>query len=318
MTGESAGPVAPRRDVAAMTRATFWLALAALSFVGLATCVRMLSDTMNTLEVAFLRSLVAMLFFLPVLAGPRGRQSLKTSRFRLMSVRAILNYLAMLGYFYAIAFIPIADAIAIQFVIPLFALVCAALFLGETVGSRRWGATAVGFVGALIVVRPGIIEVGVPTLSVLVSAMLYAVTWTLLKVLTRTESSTVIVFQMNLVMVIVAAIPAALVWVTPTWADLPVILLLGFCGSAAHFCQARGFSAVDASVAAPFDFLRLPMAAVVGFVLFGELSDVWTWVGAVIIFAATTYISHRETVLERQRRAAAVSVGTGPEPPKGG
>jgi drug/metabolite transporter (DMT)-like permease len=137
-------------------------------------------------------------------------------------------------------------------------------------------------------------------LAVLSSA-LYAGAWSSVKILTRTDSAAITVFWMNALMVPLTAIPAAFLWVTPGWADLPALLVMALSGWAAHFCQARAFERSDASAVMPFDFLRLPLGALLGFFLFAEFIDVWSWTGAVIIFLAGYYITRREALLEKRR-----------------
>ena len=162
----------------------------------------------------------------------------------------------------------------------MFCTLAAGLVLRERVDGGRWTATAVGFLGALAIVRPGMESVSLPMLAVLLSCAFYAGAWTSVKFLTTTEPASVIVFYMNLMMLPLTLIPSLFVWVTPGWEDLPVLLVMGISGWTEHFCQARAFAAADASAVMPFDFLRLPFTAGLGWLLFAEVMDVWTWIGA--------------------------------------
>ena len=168
--------------------------------------------------------------------------------------------------------------------------------LREKVGIHRWGATLAGFGGALVIIRPGVTDVSLPILLVVLSSALYAGAWSSVKILTRTDSAAVTVFWMNLLMLPLTAIPMVFVWVTPGPEDLLPIVVMALSGWAAHFCQARAFEAADASAVMPFDFLRLPLGALFGYLLFAELIDGWTWAGAVVIFLAGYYITRRESL----------------------
>jgi drug/metabolite transporter (DMT)-like permease len=282
----------------AVARAAFWMVLADAGFVGMMICVRYLSHDLDTFEIVFLRSAVAICVVLPSALTRAQRERLRTRRFGFIALRGAIVYAAMLGYFYAIVRIPLADAVSLQFLIPLFTLVGAAIFLGEAVGARRWAATAIGFLGALVILRPGVAEVGLPALAVLFSAALYAQNWLMIKTLTRTDSPKAIVFYVNVVVLPIALVPALFTWTWPDWSLAPLIVATGLSGWCAQMCQARGFAAADASVVAVFDFLRLPMTAALGWFLFGEGVDLWTWAGAIVIFAAATYITRRESRLE--------------------
>ena len=161
-------------------------------------------------------------------------------------------------------------------------------------GPHRWIATALGFVGALIIIRPGFIPIGAGTIAVVVSAMFYASSQTATKSLSRTDTPNAILLYMSLIFIPLSAIPAAFVWVTPAWEDTIPIILLGVFGYLAHACIIRSFATADASYVMPFDFLRLPIAAAFGFFLYQERPEFWVWVGAAIIFVATYYITWRE------------------------
>jgi drug/metabolite transporter (DMT)-like permease len=293
-----------------IARAAFWMVLADAGFVGMMVCVRYLSFDLHIFEIVFLRSAVAIAVVVPAALTRAQRQGLRTERLGFIALRGAIVYAAMLGYFWAIAHIPLADAVSLQFLIPLFTLVGAAIFLGEKVGVRRAVATAIGFAGALIILRPGFAEVGLPAIAVLVSAALYAQNWLMIKSLTRTDSPKAIVFYINVVVLPIAFLPALFVWSWPAWSLVPLIVATGLSGWCAQMCQARGFASADTSVVAVFDFLRLPMTAALGWFLFEEGVDLWTWTGAIVIFAAATHITRREARLEG---AGAARPATRPE-----
>lgn len=291
------------KRTSSIARAAFWMVLADAGFVAMLLGIRVLSADLTVAEIVFWRSLVASAAVVPTLYSGRQRKSLQTRRFWFFVKRAFIVYGANLAYFYAAVGMVLADAVSLQFVIPLFTLMGAAVFLGETVGARRWNATAVGFAGALVILRPGFAEIGWPAISVLISSALYAQNWLMVKSLTGTDSARAIVFYMNVLIAPLALIGAiAFGWTWPSWSDAPIIIATGVSGWLAQLCQARGFAAADASVVAPFDFLRLPMVAVAAYFMFGEKADIWTWIGAFVIFAAATYITRREARAESKLR----------------
>jgi drug/metabolite transporter (DMT)-like permease len=287
--GNSATPAA-----GSFARGVFWMVLTAISFSVLAVAVRGLSDRFPAVEIVLVRALVGLFLIVPLI-GKFGLGALRTRRLPMHMLRTGFAFIAMLGFFYALANISVADATAFSFLIPLFTTVAAALVLGETVDAPRWLATAIGFLGALVIIRPGFQDISFPAMIAIASAVFYAGAWTSVKILTRTESAAIIVFYMNLFMTPVALAVSLFFWVVPTWDDAPLLLVMALAGWSAHFCQARSFAAADASAVVPFDFLRLPFGALFAWIIFSQPSDIWTWAGAAIIFASGWYISWRET-----------------------
>ncbi len=293
-------------DYSVMLRTGFlasasWAVMAAVSFAVMMTSVRYLGGKFDAFEIVFVRALVGLLMVLP-LVSRSGITALNTKRFPMHLVRTLFALLAMATLYYALVDLPVAEVVALTFLIPLFTTIAAHVVLKEFVGRHRWAATVIGFCGALIILRPGFTEIGTPVLLAVLSSALYAGAWSSVKILTRTDSAAVTVFWMNLLMVPLTAIPTAFNWVTPGREDVLPLLVMAISGWAAHLCQARAFAAGDASAVMPFDFLRLPLAAAMGFLLFAEIVDVWTWVGAMVIFAAGYYTTIRE-IREKRNNA---------------
>lgn len=270
-----------------------WAIAAAVSFAVMMTSVRHLGGRFDAFEIVFVRSLVGLFMVIPLVAGS-GIRALRPTRLPLHVVRTLFALFAMVTLYYALAEIPVADAIALTFLIPLFTTVAAVVVLRERVGLHRWTATLVGFAGALVIIRPGFVALEIPVLLAVLSSVLYAGAWSCVKILTRTDSAVVTVFWMNVLMVPLTAVPAAFAWVDPRPEDVLPLLVMAVSGWAAHVCQARAFAATDTSAVMPFDFLRLPLGALFGFLLFAEIVDAWTWAGAVIIFVAGYYVTLRE------------------------
>jgi drug/metabolite transporter (DMT)-like permease len=287
------GSAAPQSQ---FLRSAFWAILTAVSFAFMMTSVRYMDGKFDAFQIVLFRALIGILLVIPLVTR-FGFRTLKTDKLPLHVVRTLFALFAMATLYYALAEIPVAQAIALTFLIPLFTTIAAGLVLRESVGIHRWGATLVGFAGAMVIIRPGVIEIDLPVMLVVLSSALYAGAWSSVKILTRTDSPAVTVFWLNVMMLPLTAIPAAFLWVAPDWSDaLP--------GWSAHFCQARAFEHSDASAVMPFDFLRLPLGALFGFVLFAEFVDIWTWAGAVIIFVSGYYITLREARRNRAAKAA--------------
>ena len=277
-----------------IVRGPLWMILGGLSLLALALVIRDLQGKYHVLEMILMRSVISFLIILPWALRQEWGE-LKTQRLPLHIFRNGIHYLGNIGWFLGVTWVSLADLQALQFTTPLFTIVLAAIFLRETVGPHRWIATAIGFAGALVIIRPGFIPISAGTVAVVLSALFYASSQTATKSLSRTDSPNAILFYMSLIFIPISAIPAAFVWVTPEWEDAIPIILLGVFGYLAHACIIRSFATADASYVIPFDFLRLPFSAAVGFIWYQEQPEIWVWIGAVIIFVATYYITWRET-----------------------
>jgi drug/metabolite transporter (DMT)-like permease len=283
-------------------RGALWMVLAGFSFTIMLVSVRYLDGRYPSVEVVFFRALAGLVFILPPLFkhGPVG---LRTRRFPMHVSRATFSMFAMIAYYYGVAYVPLADATTYSFIIPLFVTLGAVLLLREKVDAQRWTATIIGFIGVMVVLRPGYAAITVPVLVMLLSVLFYAGAWISMKFLTRTESASVIVFYQNVMIVPLALIPTLFFGTVPTLEDLAVLITVGLTGSYAHYCQARSFGEADASAVMPFDFLRLPFSVVCAWFLFGESTDWWSWAGAIIIFGATYYSTWHETRMARARNS---------------
>ncbi len=278
------------------------MTLAAFFFSLMNTLVRVASDDLPPLEVAFFCNLFASASMLPWVLSS-GFSGLDTSHFRLHLTRAVIGVFAMGFWFTSLAIVPLADAVALNFTMPLFIVAGAATILGEKVGLRRWGATAIGFVGMLVILRPGIAVVSPVMVLPVATAALMATSALILKHMSATVRAGTSVLYMNLLMTPLSLVPAAFVWIWPHWEDFFLLAALGFLAMLAHLALARALAAADASAIAPFDYARLPFIALFAFLLFGEVAEIWTWIGAAIIAGSAFYIARRESVLAKQRDA---------------
>lgn len=285
------------------SRLTVALLLAISSTAVFATMhalVRHVSGSVHPFEVAFFRSLFGLIAVMPLLirAGP---SVLKSRHPKLLVWRALCSATSMLCWFYALSVVPIATATALSFTNVLFASIGVALVLGERMRVRRWTAVALGFVGMMLIVRPGFSVVDQGTVIVLVSAVLWGVSTVILKTLLRTDGTITVVAWAGISLTIATAIPAFSVWEWPAWVDLGWLALIGMLATAGTLGWTYALKTAEATLIIPLDFTRLVWAGAIGFVVFAETPDVWTWAGSGLIVASTIYIVVREGSLARQK-----------------
>ena len=275
-------------------RGTLWMAAASLFVAMSAACVRELSDTYSVFQLVFLRSVIGSALLAPWMFRMAQRGTLRTTRLSLYGLRTALSYSGMVCVFYGFANMPIGEVYALLFLVPLITIVLAVVILREAADTHAWLACAVGFIGALVVLRPGIIAISLAAGAVLYTAVAYAATNICIKSLARTDTPVHITIYAHLVALPVALVPALLVWKNPEWADVPWILALGTFQLLSGLFHARSVSAADARVVQPFNFLRLPFSVVIAWFLFAELPSHWTWLGAALIFAGSYYVLYSE------------------------
>lgn len=267
---------------------------AVISFAAMAVSVRELSGTMQSAEIMFFRGLVGLAIVIPLVAR-RGWSLVATRRFGLHAVRNVIHFGAQFGWVYAIALLPLAEVTAIEFTTPIWVAVFAVAFLGEKMTRGKVVAVALGFLGIVVILRPGLEGVQLASLIVLGSAFGYAITHIFTKTLAETDAPLTIIFYMTAIQMPLAAVPALFQWTQPEWVDAPWLLVLGGSALTAHYCLARAFRLVDATVAVPIDFLRLPLVAAIGYLFYAEGLEVAVLVGAVMIFAGNYYNIVRES-----------------------
>ncbi|HLW26338.1 MAG TPA: DMT family transporter [Kiloniellales bacterium] len=285
--------------------AALYMTAAAFGFSLMNVGIREAAQELSPLQVAFLRNFFAAITLMPWLAAG-GFSALRTTRLKTYFWRSAVGLIAMMLWFTSLAYLPLADAVALNFTVPLFATVGAALFLSEIVGIRRWGATLVGFIGVLIILRPGFVELSLVMLLPIAAALFQAMGALLVKSLSRTEGAGTVVAYMNLLLTPMSLVPALFVWQWPSWWVLGICAFVGFTGAIAHVAFTRAYALADASAVMPFDYMRLPFSAALAFLLYMEIPDFWTWVGAGVIAASAIYIGHREAKLVKAgtRRAS--------------
>jgi drug/metabolite transporter (DMT)-like permease len=283
----------------AAARVGLWMAFTACGFAAMLAIVRHLSAELDVFVIAFWRNVAATLLFLPWLLRV-GMGGLRTRRWGGYLLRSAFFTVASASLFLATSLMPIAEVTAISFTAPLFSTLGAILFLGERVGRHRWAALGVGFLGTLVILRPGVAAFDPAALIVLFSCLTFAAIIVIGKALLATESPALVTFLLSALAVPLSLLPALAFWQWPAGVQWLWIGALGIAAIVNLYGISRALDIGDASLSQPFDFLRLPTVAAVAFVAFRELPDVWTWIGAGIIFASSIYIGRRE--VHRRRR----------------
>ena len=269
-----------------MTRNSRAIFLMVIS-VGMLACLDGIVKIVNGLgmhpfEIAFLRNLFGVVALIPFFMRA-GFRELRTLRLKTHIGRGIIHATAMITWFWALTIIPLADATALSFMVPFFASIGAIVFMKEPSKLIRWVSIAIGFMGMLIILRPGFAEIGIGTWLVLGGTIFVAISKLLTKTLSRTESATTIVAYMSLTVTFVSFFPAIFVWTWPTIEMWLWLIGMGGLGSLAHVIQAQAYKEGDVTLIEPAGFVRLIWAALIGFIVFGEQPLIWSWVGGAVI-----------------------------------
>ena len=291
-------------------RAMLLIVVSTLGFSGMHAIIKHTASDLHPFEIAFFRNFFGLLVLAPFFVR-HGLAVFRTEKLPLHMLRSGIQVFAMLMFFTAVSISPLAKISAMSFTAPLFATIGAVIFLGERLRMRRITALAVGFIGALIIIRPGLVALDAGAILVLTSSAIWAGAMLIIKVLSRTDSSLTITAYMGLFMTPLSLIPALFVWQWPTAEDYAWLLLMGAVGSLAHVAMAQAFKLAEATAVLPLDFTRLIWASALGFFVFGEVPELFTWIGGLTIFASTTYIAYREARLNTTRAASA----SAPRPP---
>jgi drug/metabolite transporter (DMT)-like permease len=284
-------------------RGALWMIASGLGFTVMALAIKVLGHRLDSFQIAFFRCLIGFIAILPLI-GAYGIDVLQTRSLKIHALRGLFGLIAMFASYYAIARIPLASYTALSFTRPLFATVLAVLVLHEIVRWRRWTATLVGFLGVLVMVRPGAGTFNAASLFALADSMSIAFLVTLVKRLPPGETPLGMMFYFGVFSTVAALPPALFVWQWPTALEWVLLVLIGVLGALSQSFWIRAYRAGEASLVAPFDYLRLLFAGIAGYLAFAETIDLWTVAGAVIIVASTVYIARRETRIRRAKAAA--------------
>jgi drug/metabolite transporter (DMT)-like permease len=282
------------------------MCLSTVAFSIMHGLVRFVSEVLPPFQIAFFRNIFGLAFLLPILMRSRFAM-LRTKRIGLHALRGVINIAAMLMFFTALSISPLAKVTALSFTAPIFMAILAVLVLGEHFRIYRWLAILSGFVGMLIILRPGLVVIDTGALLVTGAAALWAVAMILIKILSRTESSVTIVAYMGIFLGIFSIVPALWVWQPFGLQTLGWMVLIGLFGSIAQMSLSQSLKETDPTALMPFDFLKLIWTTLIGAWFFAEFPDIYTWIGAAVIFLSGLFIAFRE----RQTKHGTLS-GAGP------
>lgn len=265
----------------------------------MAVTIRLASTQLHAFEIAFFRSAFGFVFALPLLIK-HGPALLHTHRLSLYVWRCAVGVGSMLCGFWALVHLPLAEAVSITYSSPIFVTIGAVLLLGEVVRVRRWSAVVIGFIGVLLIVRPGAATFNVHTLAAVAAAVMSGYVAIAIKFLSRTDKADTIVFYTTLLWVPMTLLPALFVWEWPQGIVWVWVVMAGFLGTAGHLLWTRALKLGDASMLIPITFAQVLVVGIFGWLLFGELLDRWTILGASIILGSNYYIARREATLARR------------------
>ncbi len=269
-------------------RGVAWMLGAVLSFAAMAVAVRELLRHMGILQILSLRTAVTLVLVCTLI--PRyGVAPLRTRRFPAHATRAVMHLAGQFCWMYAIGALTLATVFAIEFTMPVWTAILAALFLGERLNRGRLVQLALGLVGVAIILRPGLGAFHPAALVMVLGSMLYSGSMIFTKRLSATDSALAVTFWMSAVQMPITLAASAPSWVAPVLSDVPWIVAIGAGSFAAHYSMTRAMKLADATVVVPIDFIRLPLIAVVGALFYAEAFDPMVVVGAVVIFAGTYY-----------------------------
>ena len=266
------------------------------SFMGAG--VKLLSNELHPIIICFYRCLMGLIIITPFVAR-NNFKALQTDNMRLQIFRALINIISMICWFSAIGMMHFEKATALGFTTPLFTTVLAVLILGEVIRFHRTAALLLGFIGILIIIRPGYMPFEFGTILMLIASFSFSFVLIFVKKLSATDSSLTIIFYHLLYMTPAFFILSFFYWENINMNQLIIFILMGASGLLSHWCLAQAFKMSDTTFVMPLQFTKLIWASLIGLFIFSEQPDIWTWVGGVIIFISVVYITYREAFKKR-------------------
>jgi drug/metabolite transporter (DMT)-like permease len=270
-----------------MAQAAIWMGGWLLATLALTVAGRELGHDLPVFVTMMFRSLFALVLLTPIVLY-HGDLSRRFANVRLNIVRNIVHYCAQYSWFLALSLIPLAQVVSIEFTMPIWGALIAALFLGETLTRFRLMAIGLGFLGILLIVKPGTSHVDQGHVVALVAALGFAVSVAITKVITRTDSALTVIFLMFLIQTVIGAVPAFLTWKWPEPHNWIWVFIVGSAGTFSHYCLSKAISLADITIVSPLDFLRVPLTVLVGYWLYSEGFDLYSIFGTLLILGANT------------------------------
>lgn len=271
------------------SRAALWMAGWLSLMVVIAVAGREATRELAVFQVMEMRSLIGLVLLYPLIRAGGGFAALRSARSWQHLGRNTVHYAAQFAWFVALSLIPLAQVVAIEFTMPIWTALLAVAFLGERMNAWKTLAVVLGLAGVWLIVRPAATGVSAGQAIALAAALGFAVSVTMTKSLTRTDSAVSIIFWMLVVQSVLGLLPALATWRWPTAAQMGWVLVVAFCGTFSHYCMARAMRHADATVVVPMDFLRVPLTAAAGWLVYSEGVDALTVVGAGMILAGNLF-----------------------------
>ena len=286
--------------------ASLWMIGVLVSLSGMAVAGRELSSELNAFQISFTRSLICLMALIIILCFI-GFNKVTTTKPKLHLLRNTIHFGGQTGWFYGVAFLPLADVFAIEFTAPIWTALLAVIFLREPLTSYRTLSIFLGFAGIMIILRPGINIIQPAALIVLFATFCFASTYVFTRHMSITESPLTIIFYMNLIQLPIGLLTSLHDWSYPSMQSWPWVLLLGLTGLGSHFCFAHAFRHADAIVVTPLDFFRLPLIAIIGWTFYNESWDLFIFLGGTIIFSGNLlnlWTEHRVAKVSKNKNLA--------------
>ena len=291
-----------KKPLSITASAILWFNLSAISSAFMVSLVRVVSEDMHVSEIIFFRNIFAFLLFIPII-WVKGFDKFKTDQMGLHVLRSITGVIAMLAFFYSISVMNLSVVTSLSFAAPLFTSVFAFFIFKDRPGIKRISALIIGFIGALIIIRPGFEGYDQNSLIVLFSAVFWALSGILIKKLGETDHPLAITFYMTVWMMVFTAPLAFYFWKTPTYEELIYIFFIAVTSNILQYALAKAFSMADFSVLLPFDYTRLIYTSIIAYFAFGEVLDIPAAIGSAIILGSAAYTAYRETKLSKKQAA---------------
>jgi drug/metabolite transporter (DMT)-like permease len=261
--------------------------------------LKIAQEDVNVYVAGFFRFFLGLIIILPYIIKKKDAV-LKTTHLKQHFLRAILGLPAMLLYFSALVLLPIEKLTAISFVVPLLVTILAVFFLGEKIYIYRTLALILGFSGMLVIIRPGFVDISIGVYMVLFSALLWSINIIITKKISKDDSAITILAYQSIFMSLLSFFIVLFFWEMPSLKTFIYLILAAMCGTVLHLTLNHAFKLVDVSMTQPYSFLNLVFASIIGYFVFDEIPDLYTWIGALIIFTGVLIISYREMKLDKE------------------
>ncbi len=277
----------------------FWMFVTGLLFVGVTAVVKHVGDGLPAAQAAFIRYLLGLVFLIPMIR-PILDAHLSPRALWLFGLRGVVHSLGVTLWFFAMTRISIAEVTAMNYLAPVYVAIGAVVFLGEKLAMRRIAAVIVALIGALIILRPGFRELSSGHIAMLFTALLFAGSYLIAKIMSGEVNALVVVGMLSITVTIGLAPMAWAVWVTPSWPQIGWMFVLACLATAGHYTMTLAFAAAPVTVTQPVTFLQLVWAVLLGFLVFGEAIDAWVILGGLVILSSVLFNTWREHVLKRE------------------